>query len=261
MNSLISVNDKFFNISPKDLVLMINESKYTKGIEFCITNLNPIELKYLDDLVFELKRNNLILQIHGNSELPIEDQLKFINKLNDYSIYLGYKIILTMHPLYDDNKEISKYNTILYFENIINNINNDNIVLCIENLNDVPNLDRLEKESIKPISLNNENLYFTYDIGHEIIDHGYITDLDKYMIDKIRNVHIHSYNSKGNDHMIIYENDIHFNELLKGILFLKNNNYLNNIVFEYDVYNCMGDTIKDKVIDYLKSIDYVSEYL
>ena len=40
-----------------------------------------IFFKYLDDLVFELKKNNLILQIHGNIEDDLNKQLEFIKKL------------------------------------------------------------------------------------------------------------------------------------------------------------------------------------
>ena len=67
MKSIISVNAaKFMSVSPKRLVELINESKYTKGVEVYIDFNNESENKYLDDLVYELYRNNLILQIHGN---------------------------------------------------------------------------------------------------------------------------------------------------------------------------------------------------
>ena len=67
MSSLISVN-------------LINKSKYTKGLEIYIdmSDDNPYgltineELDYLDKLVFELKKNNLILQIHGEIELDMD---------------------------------------------------------------------------------------------------------------------------------------------------------------------------------------------
>ena len=64
--------------------------------------------------------------------------------------------------------------------------------------------------------------------------------------------------TRGVDHMPIYKNDIHWNEIVKGLYFLIINNYKYNIVFEYGLEYCNGDTVKEKVIDYLNSIDYVS---
>ena len=75
MNSLMSINFKFMELSPKELIDLVLESKYCKGVELCIDNDSPIEEKYLDDLIHEIKRNNLILQIHGDSRLSIEDAI------------------------------------------------------------------------------------------------------------------------------------------------------------------------------------------
>jgi hypothetical protein len=46
---------------------------------------------------------------------------------------------------------------------------------------------------------------------------------------------------------------------MKGLTFLKINNYKYNIVYEYGLNYCVGTTTKDRIIDYLNSIDYVSE--
>ena len=85
-----------------------------------------------------------------------------------------------------------------------------------------------------------------------------MTNLNEYMIKEIRNVHIHTNNGMGVDHMPIYENDKYWTNLLKGLVFLVNNKYQYNIVYEYDLYKCRGNTIEEKVIDYLNSIDFVS---
>ena len=259
MKSLISINYKFMNISAKKLVSLILNSKYTKGVEVYVDVNNEHELKYLDDLVFELKKNNLILQIHGDIEIDFVKQLEYVKRLEKYSDYLGYSIVLTFHTIYDDNEEISKSKTIEYLSNLIGAIDNRKIIVCLENLNNDRGFIRLEKEKIRPMILNDEKLYFTYDIGHEIADYGAITNLDKYMIEEIRNVHIHSTGDRGVDHMPIYKTDIHWNDIIKGILFLITHDYKYNIVFEYALEYCNGNTVEEKVIDYLCSIDYVSE--
>ena len=201
----------------------------------------------------------MILQIHGAIDLDLEKQIQYIKKLEAYSDYLNIPIVFTLHSIYDDDKNVSIEKTNDYIFNLINNIDNEKIIVCLENLNDDRGLIRLNKEEIEPTILNNEKIYFTYDLGHEIIHYGLITNLDKYMIEEIRNVHIHSNNGKGIDHMPIYKNDIHWNEILKGLLFLITNNYKYNIVFEYALEFCNGDTIEEKIKDFLNSIDYVSE--
>lgn len=107
MKSLISINYKFMSLSPKELTLLINKTKYTKGLEVYVDINNTDEMKYLDDLIFEIKKNDLILQIHGNVNLEINEQINFIKLLEKYSDYLGYPIVLTLHSIYDEDENLS----------------------------------------------------------------------------------------------------------------------------------------------------------
>ena len=253
----MSVNiSKFMPINPKRLVELIKTSKYTKGVEVYIA-YNEEELKYLDDLVFELKRNDLILQVHGDVELEYDKQVFLVRKLEEYSSYLGYPIIYTLHTIYDEDLDSSLSKTIDYISNLLKEVNN--VIVCLENLNSVRGVRRLNKDGIRKYVLNDEKLFFTYDIGHVIADYGEVTDLDNYMFEDIRNVHIHTHDDRGNDHMPIYEKDPHWNMITKALTFLKLNNYKYNIVYEYDLYACYGDTLEEQVMDFLKSIDLVSQ--
>lgn len=257
MNSLISINYKFMDVNPRRLVELIIDSKSVKGVEVNINLNSPFEIKYLDDLVFELKKNNLILQIHGNIEDDLNKQLEFVKKLEYYSDYLEQKIVLTLHTIYDEDINISKTKTIEYISKLINNTDNDKIIICLENLNDIRGYERIGRDEIKDIVLNYEKLYFTYDIGHELYDNGNIISLDEYMLEDIRNIHIHSNNSI-DDHKPIYKNDIYWNKIMKSLEYLINKDYKYNIVYEYNLYDCNGETIEEKIIDYIKSIDLVS---
>lgn len=259
MNNLISVNRKFMDINPKELIELVLSSKTTKGIEIYINNYSEYEQEYLNQLVLELKQHNLLLQVHGNIEIDLKKQIEYINLLKKYSIYLGYPIVTTLYSVFDNKKEISIKKTVEYMNNLVNNIDSNSIIIFLENLNNLSNVDRLTKEDIKPIILDNKELYFTYDIGHEIIDGGMITNLDECIINKIRNVHIHTNDGQGNDHQPIYEKDKNWDDISKGLKFLINNKYEYNIVYEYDLYVCKGKNIKEKVIDYLSSIDYVTK--
>lgn len=258
MKSLISINYKFMNVNPRELVEMLLKYKYTKGIEACIEYGNVIEMKYLDDLVFEMKKYDLVLQIHGNSNLDLATNIEYMHRLEKYADYLGYPIVVTMHSVYDPDKEESLKKSIEYLGELVKNIDNDKIIISVENLNDSKNLDRLEKEYITAMILNDEKLYFTYDIGHELADYGKTTNLNEYLIEEIKNIHLHTHNNR-KDHQPIYENDAYWNDIMKSLVYLINNNYVGNIVYEYDLYDCKGETTVDKINDYLKSIDLISE--
>ena len=255
----MSINFKFMELSPKELIELVLESKYCKGVELCIDNDSPIEEKYLDELIHEIQRNNLILQIHGDSRLSIEEQVKYFKQLENYSDILGYPINITLHSIYDEDREKSIKLTTDYFNELLDNTNTDKLVICLENLNDDGPMDRLEKETIEPIILNDDRLFMTYDIGHEIADWGNVTDVNGYLLSEIRNIHIHTYSEAGIDHQPIYRDSLHWQEVLKGLLFLINSDYKYNVVYEYDLYECHGDTTRDKIKDYLNSIDLVSE--
>ena len=182
-----------------------------------------------------------------------------MKKLESYSDYLGFPIVVTFHTIYDEDNNMSLKKTIDYISNIISSINNEKIIISLENLNDIKGFIRLGKDEIRRAVLNDEKLYFTYDIGHEIANYNLDINLDEYMINDIRNVHIHSYDDKGLDHMPIYKNDNHINEIIKSILFLVANNYKYNIVYEYGLEYCKGNTVEEKIKDYLNSIDFISE--
>lgn len=257
MKNIISINYKFMSLTPKRLVELISNSKSTKGVEIYINFNNKEELKYLDNLVIELKQNNIILQIHGEENLSIDNQLEYLKKIEEYSNYLNYPITYTLHPIYDEDKNISIEKTNKYIKEITNKIDNNKIVICLENLNDMDNKKRLKKEDIKDIIINN-NIYFTYDIGHELVDNKKVLDIDNNLVEKTRNIHIHTCNDEMH-HLPIYKNDIYLKELFKGIKNL--NNYKYNIVYEYGLDYFNGNTIEEKINNYLEAIDIFNEIL
>lgn len=258
MNNLISINSKFMALKPEKLINLIIQSKHTKGIEIYVDDNNQEELEYLKNLIIEIKKCSLILQAHGNVELEIKDQVEYMKTLEEYSDYLGYPIVVTLHSIYDD-KEESIRKTDKYMKELLNKIDTNKIIISLENLNSLENIKRLDKEEIEQIINNSEKLYFTYDIGHELVEKGKIIPTNNNMISKLRNVHVHTYYGKENDHLPIYENDMNLDEILNTIRNLIKNNYEENIVYEYDLYQCKGKTTEEKIKDYLKSIDFIAE--
>ena len=260
MKSLISINKKFMVVTPNRLVELMLDSKSCKGVEACVDYDSQEELKYLYDLTFLLKRENLILQIHGDSSVDLDKQIEFLKKMEKYSDDLDYPIVVTLHSIYDEDKNESLRKSVEYFDYVVKNIDTSKVVVCMENLNsEAFGNDRLAKEEITEAVLNNDSVFFTYDIGHELVDYGDFTNLNKYLAEEIRNIHLHTHDIQGNAHLPIYKNDPYLNDVMKALVFLINNRYDAGIVYEYDLYACRGEEIEDKIKDYLESMDFVSE--
>ena len=64
MRKIMSINHKFFNVSPTELVLMSKNK--IDGFEIYLRN--KTEYQYLNELSKLCKKENLYLQIHGNIE-------------------------------------------------------------------------------------------------------------------------------------------------------------------------------------------------
>lgn len=263
MKTLMSINKKFMELSPSELIELVSaNSKYVNGYEISINFDNEEEVKYLCELAFLCYKNKLRFQVHGNSNLNMDKQVSFFELLYPLSDMLGYKINVVLHSINNINKEDSIRLTRDYLEELEDKINNNKCIISLENLNDDFGFDRLDLNDIKPIVMNNENIYCTYDIGHALDDFDDVINVDDAMIELITNVHIHTRNrvfSRGFDHKPIYKGDTYWNEILKAITFLKLNKYDGPIVFEYDLYACNGKNLTDKIIDYAKSIDFVAE--
>lgn len=261
MKSIMSINRKFFKFSPSELYDLVGDYD-VDGFEISIDYDNHEEVEYLKELAFICNKNNLRFQVHGNSSLSIDKQLDFFEVLEGIYDFLGYKINVVLHSKPADTYEESVIITTDYLNELTSLCNNDKIVVSLENLNDIVNEDRLNKSDITPIVANNENIFMTYDIGHEIVEYGSVTNLNKNIIPLITNIHIHTINYDyvdGFDHKPIFKNDMYWTEIMKGISFLKVNHYDGPIVFEYDVYCCPGNDLKEKIISYAKSMKFVSE--
>ena len=227
--------------------------------EVFVNLTSELEMNYLEQLVTELKKYNLILQIHCDSSIELNKQIIYLERIEQYAKYLNTKIILTFHSIYDKDKKESINKTKQYIEELIKRINNNKLIVCLENLNNLEEKYRLKKEDLYTVVMNNENIYFTYDIGHEIVEYGDIINIYDDLFSKVKNVHIHTCDEIGNDHFPLYADSYKFEEITKSINLLINNKYQYNIVYEYDLYLCNGNNIEEKIIDYLNSIDYLTE--
>lgn len=262
MKILMSVNYKFMNMTPKDLLntIHLNNSKLD-GFEVCINSNIDSEINYLKELAFEAHRNNLILQMHGTLYNDEATNYKYMDIVNDISNITGSNINIVYHPIYNESKEESILASTKFLSNMLDYIllKNYKLTLSLENLNDIINQDRLNKNDLVPILENLPDLRFTYDIGHELIDYGNITDLNEILKQRLNNVHIHTFHNT-HDHQVMTNNDIHKESWIKGITYLKVINYSGTMVLEYDLNSFLFDTLEEKIVGYLTSIDRITEY-
>jgi sugar phosphate isomerase/epimerase len=265
MISLISVNDKFKGVSAHDIVTKLVNSRFAKGVELCADPRDEEMMNYLDDFVHECKENNILFQIHGDSTLPLDIQKEYLDKLSKYSNYLEYPINVVLHTLPSETVEESLHSSQEYFGELLDHIDTNKIRLSIENLNDSVGKMRLDKHEMLPLMMNDERLYMTYDIGHDIADYGKITDLDEELVKRLSNIHLHEasmyHDEIGYDHRPINDEGENFERVLKGILYLKHIKYDGPVTFEYDLFYCDGNTIEERIDSYIYSIDDTSEHL
>lgn len=260
MNSLISINRKFMDVPIDELINMIKKSNNTKGVEIYIDYHDEFERDYLEKIVPVLKQNDLILQIHGEVELDFDEQLKYMNKIAYYSNIVGYPIVVTLHPRYDEDLKVSYDITKDYLDRLVKEIDLSKIIIGLENLNDWNGMIRLTKEELEPIILENENINFTYDIGHELEKFRCMHPTSLELTNKVVNIHIHTTEDGVEDHQPIYEGDKYWSVIENAFSYMKEIDYNKNLVFEYDVLACKGNSIEEKIINYLNSIDFVTDY-
>lgn len=202
------------------------------------------------------EKEGYLLQFHGDSSYSIELQEQYFNFLNDLSNEEYINVVL--HPLSLNTIQDTIKETNLYFSKLLNLIYQKHlkIKLSIENLNSIT-MPRLSKEYLNSILSNNMDLNFTYDIGHETVEYGKVVDLNSILIERLSNVHIHTFNIK-EDHQPIGMNE--HKEWIKAIQYLNYLHFDGTLVLEYDFYT-LGSNFEERMINYIKCVEYIQNYI
>lgn len=263
MKIYLSINHKFFEYSPKQLIEIIEKydvNNSVKGFEIFLNIQNSDNYNYFNELIRLAIAKGYDIQFHGDSSLNYEEMTKYLDTINEFSKIYNRKFNVVLHPISNNLIEEDIISTNIYFSKVLNYIyyNNYNLNISIENLNSMTNLPRCNKEQLMPIINNNRELLFTYDIGHEIIDYGKITNLEEVFINRLCNVHLHTFNNR-EDHQKLDENDIYKERWIKGILYLKSIDYNGPVVLEFDFYT-LGDNFENRMIEYINIANYISEH-
>ena len=222
-------------------IINLYGNKCIGGIE-----INTKNLEYLEKCAMLCKKNKMLFRCHFPLEAMSENETKkYLNAVDNLSKRLRYKINIVFHSLsYQDTIEEMLDDTKEYIEKILGFVEKYklNVYISIENL---------KKE---------KNLYFTYDIGHDIFDNKKPSNLTKLQISRINNVHIHSVDNGEDHHMIVKDIKVLF-ELNTALNNLKKINYNGPIVLEYSIKYLNGKKMEEKIIDFVKSFKFFKDFL
>ena len=137
-------------------------------------------------------------------------------------------------------------------EYIAENKYNEYIELSLENLNDFEKIKRLKKENLTDILNENQDIKFTYDIGHEMMDDMIKKDkLNEILAERLNNVHIHTKGELEDHYPIIEKTEKHTKQVLEKTKQLIESGYNGDIVMEYAIDYIDGKNLKEKLICYI----------
>jgi len=261
MKILLGLNFDFFDESPDKLIKKIKETKNNiSGFEIYMNVEKEEKKEYLIRLAKLCNEKKLLLQIHSiiNNTSDIKKHVDFYNEIS--KIY-NSTINIVNHSVESNNIYMAQEETNTLFSEILNYIfiNKYNLKLSIENLNSVKNKVRLSKDYIMPILYNNQDLYFTYNIGHELMDYGQIVNLKPIFVERLSNVQFYNYDYNSN-HKIATTNDDNKLKWVKALNYLKQIGYKNTIVLEYSAFY-LGKNFDERITNYIKSAEFIYEYI
>lgn len=256
MNFFLSINRNFFNhynYSWIDYFVKYDTLNVISGCELEFDIANDTSKKYIIDLIEKYNYPNWKIQFHGPDLIQFSNNyLDILTVYHQISQKLGYCANVVFHPIASPisikdsieqtKKEFYKLIDLVLQYNLCINVS-------IENLNKMSDsLNRCRLEHLKD-TLDIDNLYFTWDIGHQVIDNECTYFLEKKYKNKLNNVHIHDIEKS--DHFPFYYNKI---DLIKAFDYLININYSGSIVCEIGLDYLKSSTFEEKIKEYIENI-------
>lgn len=265
MKLLLALNYKFITKDAYQLIKLLEEqdkNHVIEGYEMMVDCKKEQEMEYLEHLVHMAKEKGYLLQVHSSSYSDINLQKKFLDKIEEYALFLGYSVNIVFHPLTEEDEVLAleKTNEMMGELLIYCYQRRYHLTLSLENLEHRRNQVRLDKDEIVPVLYNNIDLKYTYDIGHEFRDYGQITDVDVLLLERLNNVHLFR-NDLTRTHLPLTDCDQDKEKWVKALLYLKQNNYCGSIVLEYDFYQIEGTSFEEKFMNYIRHAEFVKQYL
>lgn len=241
-------------------IINLYGDKCIDGIE-----INSRNMPLLKKCALLCKKNRFLFRCHFPlEEISENDTVKYLNFINELSKELRYKINIVFHSKFSQDEILDDMinETNLYINNILNYVKKYklNLYISLENLNYRNGVKRINISKIDNILKDNENLYFTYDIGHDLYDNKICTKLSSLQISKLNNVHIHSV-EKNEDHHIITKNSQNLDKLKEVLNDLESIKYSGPIVLEYSLEHINAKSAEEKIIEIVKSFKFFKNEL
>ena len=267
MNIYVSIGPKFFVKSPSEVIREFQNcdvNHVVKGFEIYFDFGIREQVEFVKEFANLCAKNGFDLQFHNDCIYEVDRQKQYLDFISLISAAYFHKkrMIVVFHSVWGESVEDNVIKTNEYMSILLNHVymNNLHVVMSLENLDDKTWAIRLDKSEMKEIIYNNEDLFFTYDIGNEIIDYGGITDVDYLLEKRMINVHLHTFD-KFEKHLPITPDDPNKLRWLKALTYLKLINYRGAIVLEYDYSVIKGDSFKEKIINLIRSAEFVNLHL
>ena len=262
MQILCSLSPKFFKLSPIELINITLKYPAIKGFEIAfhsdMGDTDPAsEAEFVKNLAFLMKKHDLKLQLHALTNKDLTKQKEYLDIAEQLAKIMDDKIKIVFHPLLGESIDDSNKINNNYFAELLDyiKVNDYNLTITAENLTN-----GLDKNFLIPIISNFHNLGFTFDIGHEIYNYGLITDTDQILIDRLDNVHLHTFTT-GFDHQKLYKKDKQKSDWVKSLLWLKKLKYKNSVVLEFDLNKMEGEILEERINDYFEVSNLVNDYI
>jgi len=257
MRIVLSLNYKYFEISPFEIFTTIKENDYLnaiKGVEIGLGLSSYLEsdMDYIMEMAKICKEYNLIFNLHAPTLDSITNFKAYLDYADTLQKIYGRQINIVVHSINKDYHDNSVRLTDEYLGSILEYIQqrNYNLSISVENLNIMGGKKRLIREDLLTILNKYPDLKFTYDVGHEMIDHIKFVELSDIINYKINNVHIHSYKDGTDHHPLGVDEDVEsIQEFIKK---LNTISYKGPIVLEYAFEHIEGNDIKEKIVNYIK---------
>jgi|GEM_PF-1107031 len=257
MKIVLGINYKAFGVSPIDFFSLIEEYDYLnaiKGIEIGLNLSEYVEedMDYITEMAKKCREKNYLFHLHSPCLASVENIKAYLDFANELEKEYGKQINIVVHSINQRTVSESVRLTDNYVEQMLKYIkdNNYNLTISIENLNTMEGKKRLTKDDLLELLNRHEDLKFTYDIGHEIVDNIPLAKFPEPVIKKINNIHVHSH-QEGKDHYPPGDGD-DIESLQQFIQKLNAINYQGTITLEYSFDFLEGVIAHNRLKEYIE---------
>lgn len=259
MLHLISVNSKFFNGTPEQLInVWSNSAGIVDGAEVYVDVNNVWQCDYLERLAVLMGRAGLVLQIHAPT-LDVLSNPAVLGYFDSLAKGHGSTMKLTAHPTHSEVIPESIDLSMQHIKSIEQTIEfgNLDLKLCLENLNDINGWTRPKVSDIDYLLYHSDSdTGFCWDIGHDVHAGNESYSLNHSLISRLRNVHIHDLRGAEDHHPFVYGNV----NVMLAIGYLAEIGYDGTVVHELALDYLPGQNFEERHDIYIEEMARIESF-